>query len=268
MDEHRWRKRPDKWATGFCDLDAGRLVEVVQGRSGAAARGFLGSQPAEDKAAVQAAALDPWRGYLRAVRDELPHAAVTVDRFHIVRLANQALTEVRQRTQQETLGRRGKAGDPLYGIRRLLLYGEERLTPRRKQKIAAALAVGDPYDEISSAWTAKELLRRVYTAPTPAEARQRFEAFHHWTRQIAVPEIDRLSRTLRTWQTETLNYHLTRITNGPTEALNLLIEKTRRIGHGYRNWNNYRLRLLLHCGIIWQTPRTKRIRGRNPPLAA
>ena len=143
----------------------------------------------------------------------------------------------------------------------------------------ASAAVGSKRSLLRSRWAipttrsarpgpAKELLRRVYTAPAPAEARRRFEAFHHWARQIAVPEIDRLSRTLRNWQTETLNYHLTRITNGPTEALNLLIEKTRRIGHGYRNWNNYRLRLLLHCGVIWQTPRTKRIRGRNPPLAA
>ena len=42
MDEHRWRSRPDRWAMGFCDLETGRLLEVVQGRSGAAARGFLG----------------------------------------------------------------------------------------------------------------------------------------------------------------------------------------------------------------------------------
>ena len=268
MDEHRWRKRPGRWATGFCDLDTGRLVEVVQGRSGAAARGFLGSQPAEDKASVQAAALDPWRGYLGAVRKELPDAAVTVDRFHMIRLANQALTEVRQRTQQETLSRRGRKGDPLYGIRRLLVYGQERLTVRQRHKLAAGLAAGDPYDEVSSAWEAKELLREVYTAPDAADARQRLEGFHRWARIIAVPEVERLSRTVRVWETETLNFHLTGITNGPTEALNLLIEKTRRIGHGYRNWNNYRLRLLLHCGVIWQTPRTKRIRGRKPPLAA
>ena len=47
MDEHRWRSRPDRWATGFCDLETGQFLEVVQGRSRAAARGFLASETTE-----------------------------------------------------------------------------------------------------------------------------------------------------------------------------------------------------------------------------
>ena len=261
----RWRKRPGRWATGFCDLDTGRLVEVVQGRSGAAARGFLGSQPAEDRRQVEAAALDPWRGYLGAVRKELPDAAVTVDRFHMIRLANQALTEVRQRTQQETLSRRGRKGDPLYGIRRLLVYGQERLTVRQREKINAGLAAGDPYDEVSSAWEAKELLREVYTAPDAAGARQRLEGFHRWARIIAVPEVERLSRTVRVWETETLNFHLTGITNRRRRSPRPPHRKTRRIGHGYRNPNNYRLRFLLHCGVIRQLPEQNEYEAADPP---
>ena len=107
-----------------------------------------------------------------------------------------------------------------------------------------------------------------YAAPDLETARKRLEAFHAWAAEVDVSEVDRLSRTLRTWEEETLNYHRTGATNGPTEAVNLIIEKTRRLGHGFRNWHNYRLRLLLHCGIIWYTPPTKRIRGRKPPLAA
>jgi Transposase len=55
--------------------------------------------------------------------------------------------------------------------------------------------------------------------------------------------------------------------NGPTEALNLLIEKIRRLGHGYRNFTNYRRRLLLGCGVQWDTVPTRRIRGRQPAFA-
>ena len=82
-----------------------------------------------------------------------------------------------------------------------------------------------------------------------------------------VPEVARLGRTLTTWQREYLAYFDTdRTTNGPTEAVNLLIEKIRRVGHGYRNWHNYRLRLQLHCGIEWPTLFTPRIRRRRPRL--
>ena len=58
------------------------------------------------------------------------------------------------------------------------------------------------------------------------------------------------------------------ISNGPTEAINALIKKIKLVGHGYRNFDNYRLRLLLHCGIDWHTPEPARIRGRLPRLAA
>ncbi len=50
--------------------------------------------------------------------------------------------------------------------------------------------------------------------------------------------------------------------------MNLLVEKTRRIGHGYRNFANYRLRLLLACGVDWHTAPTPRIRNRKPRLVA
>ncbi|HEY6378608.1 MAG TPA: transposase [Candidatus Dormibacteraeota bacterium] len=58
------------------------------------------------------------------------------------------------------------------------------------------------------------------------------------------------------------------LSNGPTEATNLLIEKVRRVGHGYRNLDNYRLRLLLYCAVDWQIPVTTPIRGRLPRLVA
>jgi len=169
----------------------------------------------------------------------------------MTRLANQVVTEVRQRTQQDVMGHRGRKGDPLYDIRRLLLVGEERLSGSARRRIDAALAHpdGDRYDEVACAWVAKELLRQVYAAENLEAARKRLEAFHGWAETVDVPEVDRLSRTLRTWEEETLNYHRTGATNGPTEAVNLIIEKTRRLGHGFRNWDNYRLRLLLHCGV-------------------
>ena len=75
----------------------------------------------------------------------------------MVRLANQVVTEVRQRTQQEVMGHRGRKGDPLYDIRRLLLVGEERLSRSGRRRLDAALAhpQGDLYDEVACAWVAK-----------------------------------------------------------------------------------------------------------------
>ena len=84
-----------------------------------------------------------------------------------------------------------------------------------------------------------------------------------------IPRCARLGRTLRSWQREFLAYFATgRASNGPTEAVNLIIEKTRRLGHGFRNFDNYRLRLLLHCGGDWDTIQATPIRGRLPRSVA
>jgi len=84
-----------------------------------------------------------------------------------------------------------------------------------------------------------------------------------------VPELHRLARTLDTWHDELLAYFDTGgVANGPTEATNLLIKKIKRVGHGFRNFTNYRLRLLPHCGIDWHTAPTTPLRGRLPRLAA
>ena len=84
-----------------------------------------------------------------------------------------------------------------------------------------------------------------------------------------MPELARLATTIDSWHTELLAYFDTGgISNGPTEAINLLIKKIKRVGHGFRNFDNYRLRLLLHCGVDWNTVHATPIRGRLPRFAA
>jgi len=84
-----------------------------------------------------------------------------------------------------------------------------------------------------------------------------------------VPELTRLARTLDAWRGELLAvFDHPGISNGPTEAINLLIKKIKRVGHGFRNLENYRLRLLLHCGVTWQTAHPTPLRARSPRLAA
>ena len=108
---------------------------------------------------------------------------------------------------------------------------------------------------------------------TPRPARRQpappWTACYRWADGVGVAELSRLVRTVRAWEAEVLAFHQTEgCSNGPTEAINLLIKKVKRVGHGFRNFDNYRLRLLLHCGVRWQTHPTARLRGRSPRLVA
>jgi transposase len=194
---------------------------------------------------------------------------VVVDHFHAVRLANVVVDQVRRRVQQATLGHRGRKRDPLYRIRKLLLTAAEQLTQRGRVRLRAGLAAGDPTGEVAAAWQGKELLRAVYRAAGMPAARAALDRFYRWCDAVQIPELSRLARTVRAWQAEILAFHTTDgCSNGPTEAVNLLIKKVKRVGHGFRNFANYRLRLLLHCGVAWQTHRTARLRARSPRFMA
>jgi transposase len=263
------RRAPTRYVTGLVDLEGGRLLDVVADRTRAAVDGWLGVQPRGWLADISRVALDPWRGYASALVPSLGHATVVVDHFHAIKLANTVVDQVRRRTQQATLGHRGRKPDPLYRIRKLLPTAAERLTGRGWARLRAGLAAGDPSGEVAAAWQGKELLRAVYAAADLAAARAALDRFYRWADGVGVAELSRLARTVRAWQTEILAWHQTTgCSNGPTEAINLLIKKVKRVGHGFRNFANYRLRLLLHCGVRWQTHPTARLRGRLPRLVA
>jgi transposase len=256
-----------RYVTGLVDLERGRLLDVVADRTKAAVDGWLGTRPRDWLAHLATVALDPWRGYASALVAPLGHVRVVVDHFHAVRLANTVVDQVRRRTQQATLGHRGHKRDPLYRIRKLLLTAAEQLTQRGRARLRAGLVAGDPSGEVAAAWQGKELLRAVYAADGMLAARAALDRFYHWAHGVEVAELTRLARTVRAWETEVLAWHTTDgCSNGPTEAVNLLIKKVKRVGHGFRNFANYRLRLLLHCGVRWQTHQTASLRGRSPRL--
>jgi transposase len=263
------RLAPTRWVTGLVDLEQGRLLDVVADRTRAAVGGWLGARPRGWLTQVGMVALDPWRGYASALVAPVGHARVVVDHFHAIRLANTVVDQVRRRTQQATLGHRGRKPDPLYRIRKLLLSAAEQLTSRGRVRLRAGLGAGDPGGEVAVAWQGKELLRAVYAAGDQADARAALGHFYRWADGVGVAELSRLARTVRAWEAEILAFHTTGgCSNGATEAVNLLIKKVKRVGHGFRNFGNYRLRLLLHCGVRWQTHRTARLRHRSPRLVA
>jgi transposase len=110
-----------------------------------------------------------------------------------------------------------------------------------------------------------------------ADAKRRLWRILDRCARSQVPELHRLARTLDSWRDELLAYWTATgrrgVSNGPTEATNALIKKTKRVGHGFRNLANYRLRLLLTVGldwntVHWQAPPATPIRGRSPRLVA
>ena len=261
VDEHIWhhgnpRERGPKELTGMVDLTRdghgvvhARLLDLVPGRSKKAYADWLTARGAGFRARIEVAALDPFGGYKSALDAELADATAVLDAFHVVKLGTQVVDEVRRRVQQDTTGHRGRKGDPLFGIQTILRAGAENLTDRQIARLATAIEADEAHEEVYVAWRCAQDLRAAYRARDVRDGRARalkiLDSFH----TCPIPEVARLGRTLRRWREAFLAYFATdRANNGGTEAVNGIIELHRRLARGYRNRDNYRLRMLLAAG--------------------
>jgi transposase len=226
-----------------------RLLDLVPGRSGKAFSNWLEERGAVFRDNVKIASLDPFAGYKTAIDDQLEDATAVLDAFHVVKLGTAAVDEVRRRVQQDTLGHRGRKGDPLFGIQTILRAGAENLTEKQRARLVAAIEADPAHDEVFLAWQCAQQLRSAYHQKDLAEGRRIAEKVVDSFHSCPIPEIARLGRTLRRSRDAFLAYFTTnRANNGGTEAINGIIELHRRLARGFRNRDNYRLRMLLAAG--------------------
>jgi transposase len=263
----RWI-RTDPWETGFVDITGAQsLLGQVDGRTSAAVQAWLAARTPEFRERIEVVLIDPHAGYAAAVRAALPDAAIAVDHFHLIMLANKAVTAVRQRVTRELLGRRGRQLDPVWANRRLLLRGRERLSQAALARMWNGCVDHDPSGQILSAWIAKEELRALCaTAATGGHGEdigRRLWAFYSWCAAADIPELTTLAETIETWWPAIEVFLTTGLTNARTEGTNRLIKQVKRAACGFRNRDNYRRRVRLHC-----TRQTRRLSARNPTVPA
>jgi transposase len=204
VDSGRW-VRTDAWDTGFVDLAGGQgLLGQVEGRTSACVIDWLQTRTPEFRDAIRWVAIDPAAVYAKAIRTPglLPNAVLVVDHFHIVALANAAVTAVRRRVIWEQKGRRGRKADPAWANRRRLLTGKNRLSEKSSQFMWNSLIDSDPSAQILTAWIAKEELRSLLAlAQTGADRREiaeRLHTFHAWCARTDIDELHTLATTVET----------------------------------------------------------------------
>ncbi|MFN8074299.1 MAG: ISL3 family transposase [Kineosporiaceae bacterium] len=244
-DEHGTWRRYEPWMSTIVDVDTGGVLGVVDGRGAAGVAAWLAARPQEWRDRIEVVAIDPSAAFRAALRDQLPQAAVSVDAFHLVKLANDTLTRVRQRLTRQTKGRRGRGIDPVWTNRRLLLRAGDTLSPAGLARLRATFTADDPTQEIAAAWAVKERLRHLLHATTLTDLDHRRDLFTDAVTAAAMPETDRLAATITTWWPAIEVLVITGVTNARTEAANTTIKQIKRTGRGYRNPHHYKTRILL-----------------------
>jgi len=237
----------------------------VNGRDAATVVNWLEQQSTQWRAGITHVAIDLSTTYAKAVRQALPHAIVVVDRFHVVKLANEMIDDVRRRTTQTLRGRRGRKCDPEWVSRRRMLRGVERLTDEQRLKMFDRLETFDRDGDLVAAWITKELLRKMLhckdTGALRYEMRTAFDEFYTFAAACKVPEIRTLATTVDMWQRPIIAAIETGLSNARSEGLNRIVKHIGRIAFGFRNPTNQRRRIRWAC-----TRHTRPVPSRIRPL--
>jgi transposase len=224
------------------------LLDQVEGRDHTTVAAWLLARPKTWRDQVRFVAIDMSASYAAAVRLALPHATIVVDHFHVVQLANHAVTELRRRLAWAYRDRRGRKGDPEWDARRALLRNHEDLNPTQEAKLIDTLTrLGEHGVTLLGAWIIKEklrdLLRLARTQPDPEQVRAGLYEFHDWCAMSGQPELHRLATTIERWWPAIRAFIATGITNAVSEGLNRVIKLEARKAYGFRNPANQRLRI-------------------------
>lgn len=263
VDEHCWRHRftcgDSRFVTVIVDLTPvlehrgrARLLDMVPGRSANALASWLDQQDKNFRDRIEVVSMDGFQGYHTAVKRSLPQATKIMDPFHVVALAGNKLELTRQRVQQSTLGHRGRTGDPLYGIRKVLLTRRCLLTERQKQRLEKVFSDPDHVEVDVTHWCYQDIVA-AYGHPNPKIGKK---FMHDILRRLrnglprGLEELAQLGRTLWRKRREILAYFDVGASNGPVEAINGRLEHLRGIALGFRNLEHYILRSLIHSGKL------------------
>jgi transposase len=262
IDEHRFRSvryfqdtatkawiRFEPWMTTIVDLDTGQVLGVVDGRDHKGVGEWLFARPLDWRLAVQVVAIDPSAAFRKALRMWLPRTAVAVDHFHLISLANQAVTETRQNLSQQVKGRRGRTVDKAWAHRMLLLRAGDTLSARAACRLEEVFTVDDPTGRLRAVWKVKEQLRALLRTGSLEDAAIAKTELEELVKAAARPETNKLYRTVCRWWKEIEVLIITGASTGKVEANNTAIKNIKRTARGYRNPDNYKSVILLRSAV-------------------
>jgi transposase len=226
------------------DLPGGRVLEVVQERTEAAAEALWETLSEEQRKQVEAVAVDMWEPFMNSIREQVPDADLVHDKFHVVKHLNEAVDKVRRREHKELMA----AGDEtLKGTRQLWLFNAHNLS---EEQMASFAALRDSGLKVARAWAAKELFSTLWTYRYKGAARRFFRDWYSWVSRSRLKPLIKVAKMLKKHLENILTYLKHPITNAVTEGLNSKIQMIKSNARGFRSFENYRNRILFFCGKL------------------
>jgi transposase len=238
IDEHFFTRRLG-YATTFCDLRNHSIYDVVAGRSEASLEGYLNQL--EGKDLVKMVCIDLAVGYRSLVRKHFPNARIVADRFHVIRVVNQHFLACWK--ELDAVGSKNR------GLLSLLRRHRHNLKPEQHQRLAAYLSQHPALEQI---YRFKQklcylLLEKHLNQQKCRQLAPRLLRTIAELQAAGLAPLVQLGNTLHSWREEIATMWRFTRNNGITEGFHTKMEVLQRQAYGFRNFNNYRLRVKVMC---------------------
>jgi len=234
-----------------CDAERGTVEYVVDDRRQESLEEYYRPFTPEERAGVQAIAMDMWDPYLAATQAYIPGAPqkIVLHKFHMVRVATEAVDKVRR---QEHKGLVAQGDERLKGTRYLWLANEENVPEQRRAEFQA---IKGENLKTGRAWAIKEALRKFWTFDQAQPAADFFRRWYFWATHSRLAPMVKAAKTLQAHLDNILTYFQHRVTNATAEGLNSKIQMVKEMACGFRNRQHYKTAIYFHCGGLDLYPR-------------
>lgn len=238
IDEHFFTKRKG-YATTLCDLKNPKVYDVVLGRSEASLEGYFRRLRGKEK--VRVVCIDLASNYRALIRKHFPNAKIVADRFHVIRIVNQHFLAAWRQIDPVSSKNRG--------LLSLMRRHEENLSPEQKVRLRQYL---QEHPELEAIYDFKQKLSRLLrkkmcTAKRCRRWIKRLLNYIHQLKTCGIAQLETLGRTLGSWSGEIAAMWRFTKNNGITEGFHNKMEMISRRAFGFRNFENYRLRVRIMC---------------------
>jgi len=229
-----------RYLTVVMDLESGAIVFVGDGKGAAALKPFW-KRLRPSKAKIEAVAMDMSAAYRGAVTAHLPKAKIVFDHFHVIKLFNDKLSDLRRAVHRAATDVMHK--EVLKGTRWLLLKNPENLDQEKdeKRRLEEAPALNKP---LATAYYMKDDLRRFWEQPGKRFATTFLDGWIRRAESSGIRMLQQMARTLAAHRTGLLAYYDAMITSGPIEGTNNKIKTMKRQAYGFRDHEFFKLKIL------------------------
>ena len=243
VDEISVCRHHKQYALVLSDLERRCVIAVLPNRLKVTFENWLDSLSKAEKKAIKVVSMDMWEPYRQAVHNKLAHAEIVADRFHVMKNLNHQLDLMRRKLQREA---DEELAGLLKGSRWILLKNRDELMPVQEGRLRQIL---EACPELRAIYLLKEEFRRISNKIRDKKKAERFlRAWKHKSMSTGIGSLLKFVKTLSNWWVEFLNYFDEGVTQGFVEGINRAIRGIINRAFGFRNFDNFRLQVLVEHG--------------------